>query len=420
MRQRTLGRLLLTLVVITSLVPDIGIKFATFGFHWTAYRLTMFIALILSLCMHSGKVAIIRKSHTGRMTVLMGVWIVYGLILLVSSPYSVQHSGLIELLSILNGFFLFMSINALGIKEGYVHLIDKIVIWVVNILLFVALFEIVTGKHLAASSFNNSASSAYGYANIHMATGFSYNINDFSAMLSCLFPVVFIADNTKKKWITLAGIVVVNLINDATTCNLAIIVSVGFLYIINSNVGSRWRLIRRMLVWIALLLICIFLVYGQSYLFNRSGILGALSRQIFYARRGSGSLYARLTIYKDAIIAWINSGMLGMGPSSFSNYFSQKVSLSGLVNPHSLALEILFQYGIIIFAWYAILLFKMFSGAYRIYKRKDVQENKKKYSMVMMIIIVYAIASFAPSTFLGYAYQWLLVAMCCMRLDLAK
>ena len=64
----------------------------------------------------------------------------------------------------------------------------------------------------------------------------------------------------------------------------------------------------------------------------------------------------RFNTYGTAIKETFSSSFgLGFGPGSFSNYFGALNSTNLLLNPHSLWIEIFFQYGIIVFT-------RIFSG----------------------------------------------------------
>ena len=414
---REFSDILLILITVFSIIPSIGLVFNTFGFHWTAYRIVVVFAFVLSLLIRNGQIKLQPKAFTERIAAILLFWVLYGLVLLIISEYSNKHGGLVELLSISYAFLVLVTIRIIGISESKVNIVKSTIIFVFCFLLVFAFVEIITGDHLPTSIFNDPQIPVDRFPSHHLATGFSYNPNDFSAMLTCLFPIVFIFGKTALKWVCLLGVITINLINDATICNIAIIVSLLLYYVTLNSVPKGRLILRRLVLIVAIVLIILFFLYGQSFLVKRDDFLGTISRQLFYAQRGTGSLYNRAIIYRDSIAAWSQGGFFGFGPASFTNYFTVWSSKSGLVNPHSLWIELLFQYGIIIAILYIGFLINLIIKSRKLYLSRNRSRNSKYYIMIVLVIIIYFIVAFAPSAFLSYPYQWLLVAFCCMILD---
>ena len=417
---KVLAGLVLIFVAFASIIPDIGFRITTMGFVWTLYRFVIPASLVFAFVLCEGKSLVKKSSMTFYMTMFMGFWVIYGIALLLISRYSDKHAGFIELLALANGFFVFVIVGMIGITEDGFQKISKVIVVLLNVLLLLGFFEIITAKHLPTSFFYDTEANAYNGISLHAATGFLYNVNDFSAMITCLFPVVLVCWKSYFRWGTTAGIMFINLVNDATSCNLAIIACLMFYFITNDKIGHGRRFIRKTLV-IGTALVGAFIVFfGQSFLGGRNDILGALSRQITNLKNSNGSLWKRITIYQDSVSVFINSKCIGLGPSSFTTYFTKHPSASNLVNPHALLVEIFFEYGIIIFVWYIGMIVAIFKKALHCYNSDNNRDNKNQFMMIMMIVIVYVIVGFAPSAFLGYAYQWLILALCCIRLDITK
>ncbi|MBR5041519.1 MAG: hypothetical protein IKX68_10425 [Clostridiales bacterium] len=417
---KVLAGLVLIFVAFASIIPDIGFRITTMGFVWTLYRFVIPASLVFAFVLCEGKSLVKKSSMTFYMTMFMGFWVIYGIALLLISRYSDKHAGFIELLALANGFFVFVIIGMIGITEDGFQKISKAIVFSLNALLVLAFFEIITARHLPTSFFYDTKANAYNGISPHAATGFLYNVNDFSAMITCLFPVVLVCWRSKLRWITILAIMAVNMVNDSTSCNLAIIACLMFYFITNDKIGQGRRFIRKALV-IGVALVGAFIVlFGQSILGGRNDILGALSRQVTNLKNSNGSLWKRVTIYKDSVSAFIGSKGIGLGPSSFTPYFTKHPSASNLANPHAVLVEILFEYGIIIFVWYVGMMVAIFKKALHCYNSDKNRDNKKQFMMIMMIVIVYIFVGFAPSAFLGYAYQWLILALCCIRLDITK
>lgn len=120
---------------------------------------------------------------------------------------------------------------------------------------------------------------------------------------------------------------------------------------------------------------------------------------------GSGSLYNRLITNYNSIIIALKTYFLGLGPEGFTSYM-QNSNMDGLLNPHNLWLEILTQYGLLIFLVYVGLLTRNFYNLLRIYR-----SNLDEVLLIpITMYIIYAIVSISSSNFLESIYQWLPLA----------
>ncbi len=414
----SLDRIVLTIIIFFSIIPDVGLKFSTMGFYWTAYRLSMFLCFFLILFYRNGDIYIPKSTFTGKWTIFMMVWLVYGLIFMVISKYSDFHSGLLELLSIFNGLLLFIILGNITIKTEDIDYIEKLIYFLLCVNIVIALLEIILGIHLPTSAFNDIKSSMYHYTSARFATGFMYNMNDFSAMITCLSPVLLNRNLGKKRIVTLGLIFIINHINDANICNLSILLFGLFYCLLLQNTSSRHSDVKRILIIIVIVAgIGMVTAMGMGVISNNTGMMGKVFNQINNYSNGNGSLHSRVSIYREAILAFLKSGALGIGPSGFSNYAIRNSIKADLVNPHSLFLEIATQYGLLLFSFFIYMIGKLFVSAYHSYNSVATEEKKEYFLMIIAFILIYCIASFAPSAFLGYSYQWLVIALMCLKLD---
>ena len=405
--------------LLFSLIPDIGIKFRFMGLTWNAYRVFCLVAVIYLMVHFSGTVYFGVNKFNDWLLLLLSLWVIYGMTIMIISQYSDRHKGFIELLALVNGLILCGIVRYAIKSTDDFDIINRVIYLVLVFFVLYGIYEIVTGNHWYASAFNDEGSTIANYDNIHLATGFMYNMNDFSAMITCISPVLISKKLGKLRWCVLAGVFFINLINDATTCNIAMILFFIYYYMLVAG-----KINYRILKWELFVLICIisvaFIFYQGEGLTSRSDVLGAVARQVFNARNSTGSLYRRVIIYQDSLQAIFGENILGFGPCSFENFFTLHPSASKLVNPHSLLIEILFQYGMIIFIPYVLLLFLASKRTYLEYKRCNDNKSKPQYMIYFGFIICYILVSFAPSSYLNYSYQWLLVGIICRSLDISR
>ena len=417
--ENTRGKAVLCLALILSLIPDIGIKVSTFGFTWTVYRAFCFFS-VFYLLLHNAVIIRYERGSVSYGTVFVLLfWIIHGLISLAVSHYSDKHSGLIELLSVINGLCVCLVIACLVQEEEDVEYGYVIIYRVLVFLVIFGLAEILTGRHWISSAFNEEESTIALAGNNHMATGFMYNMNDFSALISCLSPVILYRKFRQTKWAVLLGIIVINLMNDATTCNVAVILFFAY-YFLLANKGTGNTQFKRLLFILICLLMLFFLVYEGQGLRERTDVIGAVARQVFNVGNSTGSLYRRMIMYRDGVAAVFPGRLLGLGPSSFSPYFTLNPSASYLVDPHSLLLEILFHYGIVVFILFIIMWCRIVRGANVLYRACTDELRKVELMIVIGFMLCYFMVSFASSSFLGFAYQWMLLGWGSRLLDITK
>lgn len=407
----TTDHFLLILLTVTAFVPGISLRITTFGFTWTVYRAAVFLALFFVV---AGAVPIRIGDHSllHKWILFMLFWLCYGFALLFLGRYSDRHNGLLELLSVFGGAVVFYVMRHILADTKNRKTAITLIYWMLNLMILIGLIEIAAGKHLSTSGFNDPGSSLYELVNRRQATGLMYNMNDFSAMITCMCPVLLYRGLGFKRAPTMLGVLLINLANDATTCTLSILVFVGFYFLIIMGGRKRSAVVYKMIFWFLFIAALAFVVFFPHESIGGIGFFGALSRQISNFRSGSGSLYHRVLIYGETIRAWLSTGMLGMGPAGFSRYFSLYQSQTGLVNPHSLLFEILSQYGILVTGGFVFMLIRSYFAGRELYRAKDKLEQSAGL-ILMAYVIVYFFASFAPSSFIKYPYQWLLLSVMC-------
>ena len=365
-------------------------------------------------------------------------WAVYGLISLLISPWSDFNAGAKEILSI-----------GLGCLSAYIgaylcqyELFDVAVITIkvsVIVLLIIGYIEIFTGYHLPVSRWTNAEfleALAATYQNgeipnelFYKATGIFFNENDFCTFLSIFSPAFLYS--TKTKWgesiiikignyVVLAGILCVFQVNDAWFCLIASILGMAFYLCI-----ARAKIIKWILVGIVIIVTRIFGVVfftGMTvwlYRLTGSDIFDhittytksetVLATQIQGVEQDSGSLFLRLNTYIESMNAmFTQSKGLGLGAGSFQNYFTATFEEKNMMsNPHSFWIEILSQYGVIIFLLFVgILLLIFFELLQKGYKAKN-----SGVAVVLSMGVCFGFASFAPSSFLNMTYYWIPIGL---------
>lgn len=409
----SLKTLILLLLTVASLIPNIGISFSTAGFNWTFYRIAILICMVLYLQMPKKESLFSLDDNYCKWIMLMAIWVLYGTILLNVSEYSNFHSGFVELLSVFNGLICIAILGYSVRTKEDLDMLLEVVAWICIALTLFGLFEIETGFHPGFSEYNDNSVLKWDYLPKGKgATGNFYSVNDFSTFLACLSPTLLFGKKYRPvKLAGFIGVIYIAHVNDANICILAIAMALAVYAVVVKDYHMLDEKIIKALIFSVLSIATIVLFLNVTLLSEHSALFDVINTQIKNIELGRGSLWMRLTLYKESLIAAWDSMLFGLGPASFTNYFTAHRSVTNLVNPHNLYLEILTEYGLIIATGFVILLFGMI---HRVGKNAvSCTDEKLKEMMVIgyVMLIIYSIVCISPSTFIGYAWQWVVIAI---------
>ena len=406
---------LMALLLTASIVPNLGFEVNTFGFYWNFYRLTVVLVTLLILVLFRWEVRIMDRKSFLRWMGFMVIWLLYGGVLLVLSPYADGSRGIQELFTILCGLMVLFGYSCFDPSEREIEWLLRIAFLLLTGLVLFGFYEIITANHMSTSMFMDPENWVAEKVDTHTAAGIMYNINDFSALLTMLCPVAIGRFRIQLRrgylgpgWLVMAGVFMINRINDANICNAAMLLG-ALVYLLVITAKDRRKMGRVFLgLFLAMVvLVGIYLAMGRS----AGGLLARWQDQMDYMSVGGGSMHARALIYRDALVSSYRTGFLGLGPGGFPVYCKQFPSDSSFVNPHSFLLELLSQYGLIIFLLFMALMVFLVRGMYRLY-RYGRTGTVRNYGMIGVIMTtVYLVVSFAPSSFILNTYPWGLFAL---------
>ncbi len=407
-----LKRFNIILLVLAALVPNVGITINTFGFNWTIGRFLFLVALVLFLRCSDWNIYVDFNKYPW--VNLLVFWLIYGIILLVVSPYAPMHNGFVELIAIFNGFLCILILNDLKLDESDIDAMVSLIFAMLLFYILFGLFEIATGFHLPTSVYNDMAvvEDLNVQRSTRGATGLMYGENDFSAMLTCLLPIGLY----KRKWrplfiFSMIGVIIIDLINDANICLFGIALGVAFYLIFMVGLGKTgWKSVR-ILMFILILILGVYIAFNIKNLSHSVPVLNTIVEQEKGYRLGYGSLYARITIYMDSLKAAVNTYFLGIGPAGFAEYFASHPSKSTLTNPHNMYLEVLVQYGLLITFLFVTGLISMIMTYRNKYRHAKSERFGNRYLALCEVFVVYTVICLASSSFIGYSYQWLLIGI---------
>lgn len=399
------------------------------GVVLTYYRVTIPILFIYILGQETLRKEPVINREEDRLAkyayIVLIFWLVYGFISLFVSPWTVLNRGLKELLSLsLGSMSVYISVYLYNQNKFY-NMILAVKISMVIVIL-IGYIEILTGWHLNTSMYSEYIGKDAPDNVFYIATGIFYNPNDYCAFLSIFSPVFLYRKYDKWfinlfSYIMLFFIFLILLIDDAWICIIAISAGCAiYLVLSKANILEYIFTIASFLfaryfgkIIVDLNNIIMYKLFGNETLFKHSitvsNIESTLNVQVENASQGQGSLYYRLNTYIEGMKEMVlQSKGLGLGPGSYQNYFADiAVERDMMVNPHSFWIEILVQYGAIVFFLFVALMLLLIIKLCQQYLTNKAIEN----SLIIAIGICFALASFAPSTFLMNSYYWIIIGI---------
>lgn len=217
---------------------------------------------------------------------------------------------------------------------------------------FIALWEFTTGQHLAYGAIENDIILHSGFVRRFAAATF-YNFNDYEVFLcySSVFILVGIKESSKLKELVLffsailvALVIVLMNASRGATISIIFLVVVGLWSVIRTGSRSNKRLVY-LLVGLSLLVV---IKYWDMIMIN------------LYARTIDSSMFesGRTEIWHLAYQCLLNTNLIGTGIAGIENGMS--VVSNNYLAVHNLFLEILIEFGIIIFVYTITRIYKMF------------------------------------------------------------
>jgi teichuronic acid biosynthesis protein TuaE len=372
---------------------------------------------------------------------MMAFWILYGTVGVFLSSYSVLKEGLQELMSLLLGLMSIYCIYECCHDEDTIHSFLKWIRISCMLLVIWSLFESFTGIHLPYSSLYGTTDTAdlgvwagLYQPKAYYASAIFYNINDFASMLAIFTPVFFLDTEDKRGVRIVNGVFMVAIIyllavDDATIAFFSVLMGlvcylllrkgqrVRTAVVFAGSVGMNFwgnRVVMKGLGWVKGLLWKLPgtatppTVEPEQGVGAPSSLIAALNNQFTNANAGYGSLWHRYNITVHSLQTTLETYGLGLGPGSFSNYFRQNPAETSLTDPHGWWVEILSQYGVWVFLAYTVSIVRLYILMIRLYLRTHL----RVIAVVLSMCTAFVLACIGPSSFLGYAYQWILPALC--------
>ncbi len=301
--------------------------------------------------------------------------------------------------------------------------------WFYNLwlLVFAALiplgiWEIVTGRHLVVSALAQIVKPQTRF----MPTAIFHNPNDYATFLALALPFVltwirYCGGLTKRLFGMLALVVgLYLLIATASRSNyLAVLVEGVFWFIFLLKPKHKIKT----LILVGLFMLALFAAFPNRVqnVFTTIGvqldILGDYLSQV-----DSSSISVRLTLIKNALIFLIKSLGFGVGAgnieyhmANFAVYYTYEK-----VNVHNWWVEILANYGILIFVGYVVFYLSLLFVLYKAYGKLQSTGEKMLGEAILVALVGFSFASISSSSIMALGAHWLLFAFALAFLNYLK
>ena len=401
-------------ILVTALVLSVFFGASiSFGFRLAGIVVTLFrVAIPLLLCVFFFRAyrdkSLDFRSMEKSLIVLLALWFIYSIFLMAYRGMIADKDAIRELLQMTLQFFIVLCILIAVKTEGMeekVFLICKISIIALTVL---GMFEIVSGVHLPTSGYYNAsviANSSNGIPRV--ATGIFFNENDYCACLA-LFSPLFFPEVGNKLHVNALRVLELSLMefillkDDAIICLFGIFVGL-VIYSIVATVKYRWVIAGAVYAFVLEKLIMSFSLKRAA----GKGLGSEVAEQFSGVSTQTGSAYVRMNTYITEFTHAISEGKgMGFGPYGVNKFLAPFNHSYVLNNPHSLWLELLANYGIVIFIFFVTICILSLGVLIACGEKND-----RIRTVLIPMDIIFVIVGFASSNYIGIAYWWMLIAL---------
>jgi teichuronic acid biosynthesis protein TuaE len=428
--------LLIPVLIISALIGDC---FAIPGLNIHTYRISVFKVIIFLLTIYYLYTFIKDRSKIKKMVsfakiviLFLFAWALYGTMQLIFYPGIFGAESVRDVIYLyINAAFVFCIINAVSDINKLKYAIFILKISAVVFILF-ALFEIASGNHLFTSRYSNpNFLKVAGKFDSHIATGASYNENDFAFFLSLISPVFLFGLKGKSKMQVVLHLICEFLLFVVLCINSSFISIMGFIIVvITALIINKIKLFSASSIFAGILAfqkflssICrwilenihyyFYIIFSnthnkniKSFIFNQQlQQIDVSPSDILSSQAANTSFSIRFKLFGDGFAMLLKSKLFGVGPDAFrKNVPSIRTDA---VNPHDWWMEILSEYGILVFIGYILIyvfvIIKLIKGY--------IATHMAEAGIMIASMLGFFIACVAPSSLLRIPMQWLMLAL---------
>ncbi|MCL6631854.1 MAG: glycosyltransferase [Alicyclobacillus herbarius] len=375
-----------------------------------AYGFRVFVLL----CAVVSGVGWLRQPRLPRAPLLIGylslgaLWVIWGGL---SPLWAGKASQPLALLDVVLGFLVALPLARIANRPAEAQLVSLRRGWVAAYLaaLAVAAWELVSNHHLPGYY----AEHASPWKLHHVVIATFENPNNYAAFITLSLPFLWWSwrcGGRVAKGVYGVLLLTVPALLALTAGRLGIIGAVLALVLLT---GFRVRTLRG-LIWAACGWGVMYLVFQAGLSFSASDaekIRHTLGTPTFSGAEPLGSIGQRLNLIRNGIHFTLLSHGLGFGPGSFEYLMSHDVGIyptGGIINPHNFWVEVLSEYGVIVFCGLLFCLAAVFLAAWRV--RRDTPKTQVNVRAAAEVVLAglpgYGFAAMEHSSYINQPVNW--------------
>jgi len=341
--------------------------------------------------------------------VFLGFWVAYAVISLgwaASKVDAIRHL-----------IFLFMGASTIFFAAFYfrnVRDLDRLYwIWFAVFcgMILLGFWEHLTGHHLPVSGFYGETRARFMFR----PTGVFHNANDYATFLALSIPfalgVIRYARRGRARLIgvgsALAGFYLI-VVTGSRANILAVLLETAFLALFLTNLTQKTKVAVAATTCLAVALL---LLPGPVHEFF-SEVAGQLRSIPVQMELGTGSMAVRANLARNGLVFLYSTAGFGVGAGNAEYWMANftRYDTAGILNPHNWWLEILINYGVLVFAGYLLFYLGLIRGLWRAWSRTPPTQGMICETLLLSLV-GFALATVSPSSIMAFTPQWLLLAL---------
>lgn len=316
-----------------------------------------------------------------------------------------------------NIIFLFMGFSVIFFSTYYfrakkdLQILYNLWLTVFGILILVGFWEHLTGQHLPVSGYYNEMRTYIMFR----PTGVFHNQNDYATFLTLSIPFSFgIVRYGRKKYIRFYGLCsalgafYLIVVTGSRASIITVLFELTFILLFLLNLRQKMKLV--IAVGICIVLLFMFLLVPVQGFFSQIG--GELNSIVSQTESRTGSIGVRINLARNGLLFLYSTVGFGVGAGNAEYYMVNfaKYYTAGILNLHNWWLEILINYGIIVFIGYVIFYVGIIQNLWKIYRGRQTREEKMICEALLVSLVGFFFASISSSSIMAFKPQWLLFA----------
>lgn len=310
----------------------------------------------------------------------------------------------------------------------------KILFFMSLIALIVGTLEVFTDFRLPASPYSDLNEYDIDAIQILSATPTSFfgNPNNYATFLVFFLPFILfgfqysLRRKEKIGFFSLAILIAINIIMTDSKINILALLFVVLIYLLFSLIRkfSLNKIIKIFPLFLIMIFMTFFIVNSNDFLKTRYERTFHAVDAVFsgrYSFHGGDSISIRMTILKEITSPPSIANLLfGFGVGNSRDYLEQQNIPHGIVDPHNWWLEILGDFGLILFFGYLIFFVFLLKSLWKIIKRRENPFIVYISSSCFVSLLGFTVSSMGPSSIAYFFPHWILVGLSMVVINLFK